>query len=236
MKSSVDQIRTRFDNEVDRFANLDTGQSATMDAPLVLDLITHAAAATTPRAASVLDIGCGAGNYTLKLLQRLPNLNVTLLDLSQPMLDRAAGRVRSVTTGTVITRQQDIRQADLKDGQFDIILAAAVLHHLRTDDEWQAVFTKLYRALAPGGSIWISDLIEHTTAPIQSMMYQRYGDYLSRLKDDAYRQKVFEYIEQEDTPRPLMFQIDLLRSVGFLDVDILHKNGVFAAFGGRKPI
>ena len=43
-KSSVEQIRQRFDNEVERFSNLETGQSATMDAPLVLELITSAAA------------------------------------------------------------------------------------------------------------------------------------------------------------------------------------------------
>src|SRR5437763_3203061 len=38
-KSSVDQIRRRFDNDVERFSNLEAGQSATTDAPLVLDLI-----------------------------------------------------------------------------------------------------------------------------------------------------------------------------------------------------
>jgi tRNA (cmo5U34)-methyltransferase len=27
-------------------------------------------------------VGCGAGNYTLKLLESLPNLDVTLIDLS----------------------------------------------------------------------------------------------------------------------------------------------------------
>src|SRR5215212_5539030 len=71
-KSTVDEIRARFDNDVERFANLETGQSATIDAPLMLDLVSRAAAATTPGARSLLDIGCGAGNYSLKLLERSP--------------------------------------------------------------------------------------------------------------------------------------------------------------------
>jgi len=50
MKSTPEQIRQRFDNDVERFSNLETGQSATMDAPLVLELITSAAAATNPDA------------------------------------------------------------------------------------------------------------------------------------------------------------------------------------------
>jgi len=45
---------------------------------------------------------------------------------------------------------------------------------------------------------------------------------------------VFAYVEQEDTPRPLLFQLDLLRAVGIAQVDVLHKNVCFAAFGGVK--
>src|SRR5258708_29080748 len=92
-KSSVAEIRQRFDNEVDRFSNLQTGQSATIDAPLALELISAAAAATNPHAKKLLDIGCGAGNYTLKLLERLPNLDVTLIALSRPMLYKAQERI-----------------------------------------------------------------------------------------------------------------------------------------------
>ncbi|MGI6419673.1 MAG: hypothetical protein ACOX1P_28900 [Thermoguttaceae bacterium] len=33
-KSTVDEIRQRFDADVERFSNLETGQSATIDAPL----------------------------------------------------------------------------------------------------------------------------------------------------------------------------------------------------------
>src|SRR6188768_1096821 len=108
-KSTVDEIRARFDADVERFSNLETGQSATVDAPLAMDLIAAAAAVTTPHAQRVLDVGCGAGNYTLKLLQHLPNLDVTLIDLSQPMLDRARQRVCAATGGVVSTIQSDIR-------------------------------------------------------------------------------------------------------------------------------
>jgi tRNA (cmo5U34)-methyltransferase len=39
-----------------------------------MELIVQAAATSTPQAQRVLDVGCGAGNYTLKLLQLLPIL------------------------------------------------------------------------------------------------------------------------------------------------------------------
>jgi tRNA (cmo5U34)-methyltransferase len=150
------------------------------------------------------------------------------------MLDRAFERVSAVTSGQVATLQGDIRDQVLGEGQSDIVMGAAVFHHLRTDDEWHGVFEKVYRSLRPGGSFWITDLITHTTPAIQSLMWRRYGEYLTALKDDAYRDFVFTYIEKEDTPRPILFQIDLLRTVGFSGVELLHKNSCFAAFGGVK--
>lgn len=234
MKSTVEEIRQRFDADVERFSNLATGQSATVDAPLAMTLVAEAAAAVTPQARHVVDVGCGAGNYTLKLLQMIPGLDVTLIDLSQPMLDRAYERIKTETPGTITRVQGDIRTISLPAAGCDIIVASAVLHHLRTDDEWKAVFTAFYQALRPGGSIWIFDLIESSIPQIQKLMWKRYGEYLTAFKNEQYRDQVFAYIEQEDTPRSLMFQLDLLRAVGFPQVEVLHKNSSFAAFGAIK--
>jgi tRNA (cmo5U34)-methyltransferase len=103
LKSTVEEIRRRFDSDVERFANLEPGQSATIDSPLAMELIAQAAAATNPAATDLLDVGCGAGNCTLKLLQLLPKLNVTLVDLSRPMLDRATECISQVNAGTLKT-------------------------------------------------------------------------------------------------------------------------------------
>jgi tRNA (cmo5U34)-methyltransferase len=234
MKSTVEEIRQRFDADVERFSNLETGQSATVDAPLAMALVAQAAAATTPQARHVLDVGCGAGNYTLKLLEHVPNLDVTLIDLSQPMLDRAKERVGRATAGRIKTIQGDIRKIELSDGDFDIVLAAAVLHHLRIDQEWRDVFAAFHRALRPGGSVWVFDLVESSISAVQQLMQRQYSEYLTRLKDEAYRDHVFAYVEKEDTPRPLLFQLDLLLQVGFAQVEVLHKNVCFAAFGAVK--
>ena len=234
MKSTVEEIRARFDKDVERFSNLDTGQSATIDAPLALELIAEAAATTTPQARRLLDVGCGAGNYSLKLLQALPALDVTLLDLSSPMLARAEQRTTAAGARSVRLVQGDIRDVEIGEAAFDVIVAAAVFHHLRTDAEWRDVFAKLFRALTPGGSVWIFDVVECEVPAMRAVTWRRYGDYLESLRGPSYRDEVLAYVEKEDTPRPLTYQLDLLREVGFSAVEVLHKHGLFAAFGAVR--
>ena len=234
-KSTPDEIRKRFDNDVERFSNLETGQKATIDASLQMDLITSSAFHVNANAKKILDIGCGAGNYTIKLLQRIPNLDCTLLDLSLPMLKQAEKRVKELTSGGQIKIiQGDIREIDIGQGKYDIVIAAAILHHLREYGEWKRVFKKVYDSLVTGGSFWIFDLVSQEDSQIQKMSMNRYGDYLINQGGESYKNHVFDYIEKEDTPRSITFQMDLMKSVGFSQIEILHKNSVFGSFGGIK--
>lgn len=233
-KASVDEMRQRFDMDVDRFSNIETGQTATIDAPLAMELIAQAAFNSTKKIQRVLDIGCGAGNNTIKLSNYISPFNCDLVDLSLPMLQRARERISEVNTGTIKIFQGDFRGIDLPEQGYDVILAAAVLHHLREDQDWESTFSKIYRLTASGGSVWITDLVAHETGAVQSLMWKRYGEYLCSVGGDPYKEEVFDYINREDSPRPVTYQMDLLRKVGFNHVELLHKNSCFAAFGAIK--
>ena len=235
-KSSVDEIKQRFDNDVERFSNIETGQTATVDAPLAMDLITQAAFKSTPKIQRILDIGCGAGNNTIKLSHYVSPFDCDLVDLSLPMLERARKRISEVNIGNIRIYQGDFRVIDLPDQGYDAILAAAVLHPLRDDQDWESTFRKIYRLTAPGGSAWITDLVSHETEPVQSLMWNRYAEYLCSVGGESYKDKVFDYIDKEDSPRPVTYQLDLLRKVGFNNVELLHKNSCFAAFGAIKKV
>lgn len=233
-KSTVQEIKERFDNDVERFSNLDTGQVATIDAQISLELITEASKRIRPNAQNILDVGCGAGNYSLKMLSKIADLNCTLVDLSKPMLDKALERVSSKTNNTVTALQGDIRDIELKANTFDIILAGAVLHHLRDDEDWETTFRKLYDLLKPGGCLMISDLIIQETESVSEYIWERYGEYLENIGGKEYRQKVLEYVEKEDSPRSMTYQLELMKKIGFKKTEILHKNMCFGAFGGIK--
>ena len=233
-KSTVSQIRKRFDHDVERFSQLETGQQATIDAPLVLEIVAQTAATQLAPQGRLLDLGCGAGNFTLSVLRQVSPLNCTLVDLSRPMLERARERVRAATTGTVEIIQADMRELAFEANRFDTILAGAVLHHLRDDCDWREMFLRLYQWLRPGGFLFVADLVVFDDPAVQALMWRRYGLYLESLGGAEYRRKVFDYIEEEDSPRSLKFQMELLRAAGFQNHDILHRHSVFAAYYARK--
>ncbi len=233
-KSTVAEIRERFDADVERFSNLETGQKAVIDAPLMLELISGLAVTINPDARNLLDIGCGAGNNTIAILRRKGGMNCDLVDLSLPMLERARERLGNENTGVVRVFHGDFRELALPSSNYDIIVAAAVLHHLRDDADWESCFGKIYGLLKPGGALFVSDLVFHEDERVQDAMWRRYGDYLESAGGPGYSGKVFDYIDKEDTPRSLTYQMDLMKKVGFRTADVLHKNSCFAAFVGIK--
>jgi tRNA (cmo5U34)-methyltransferase len=113
---------------VERFSNLETGQQTIIDAPLMMDLLAHAAVKTTPHAKRLLDIGCGAGNNTIKTVRIFNGLDCDLVDLSPPMLEKARERISKEKSGKIRLLQGDVREIELGTDRYDIVLAAAVLH------------------------------------------------------------------------------------------------------------
>jgi len=235
-KSSPDAIRNNFDQQVERFSNIETGQTTAVDSPLCMELVAQSAALLNPNAKRIMDLGCGGGNYAVKITSFLPDVDCTLIDLSANMLAKAEERVAANITGKVLAIQGDYREIPLEENAYDVITAGTTLHHLREDEEWESVFTKVFKALKPGGTFWINDIVISETEEITGMML---GGWLSMLKKQITQEEIEMYMERyesEDTPRTLSYQLDLMKQIGFRETIVLHKHFNFAAFGARKEL
>ena len=109
-----------------------------------------------------------------------------------------------------------------------------------SDEERASVFRKLCLAFRPGGWLWFSDLVSPSSPVIRSLLARRYGPRPVEvgeelgLRGPEFRDAVFRGIAERDTPRPLLYQADLLPEVGVSAVEVLHLNTGFATFGAAK--
>lgn len=234
IKSTPEAIRKNFDQQVERFSNIETGQTTAIDSPLCMELISRSAALLNPEAKRVMDLGCGGGNYAVKVTSFFPEANCTLIDLSAKMLVKAKERVEQNTSGTVTSVQGDYRDIPLEENAYDVITAGTTLHHLREDQDWELVFTKIYHSLKPGGTFWINDIVIGETAILNQMMLAGWIGELKKHHSDEEIEMYMGRYESEDTPQTLSFQLELMKKVGFTETIVLHKHFNFAAFGAIK--
>jgi trans-aconitate 2-methyltransferase len=114
-----------------------------------------------PRAGmSIVDLGCGTGELTRELHLALKAKSTLGLDNSAAMLKESAK-----FAGDGLTFAQS-EIAALSGGPFDLIFSNAALHWL---DDHEALFSKLWKMLAPGGQLAVQvpanhDYPSHTLA------------------------------------------------------------------------
>jgi predicted O-methyltransferase YrrM len=106
----------------------------------------------------LLDVGGGSGAYPIVLCQRYPDLEATVYDLPH-VCEGTAGRVAAAGLADRVTLAPGdfATQPVLPDGH-DVILLSMILH------DWdepanRALLAKAYDALAPGGTVIVSELI-----------------------------------------------------------------------------
>ena len=105
----------------------------------------------------VLDIGCGVGRWSSRLLKL--NASVVGIDFSESMIKEAEKRQQASNSNNraefVIATAQDL---PFKDSTFDYILSVTVLQHIVDDEEVKKAASEMIRVVRPGGKIIILEV------------------------------------------------------------------------------
>lgn len=96
----------------------------------------------------VLELGCGTGAFTKPLLQRMPHLRLTAVDISP----HSVGVARRQCASHPRARFEvvDLLDAPYAPASFDALVGNSVLHHLHVE----LFLPVIERLLRPGGIVW----------------------------------------------------------------------------------
>jgi trans-aconitate 2-methyltransferase len=98
---------------------------------------------------TVLDVGCGTGRLTERVLDRLPRGRVAAIDRSSSMLEVARTNLRPRFAGRVWFVRADAAALPF-EADADVVFSTAAFHWVM---DHERLFRSLYAALRPGGRL-----------------------------------------------------------------------------------
>lgn len=128
-----------------------------------------AAAAPADSYTNIVDLGCGTGQYTLKLAETYPGAKITAVDLSRTQVQYALRRAEDagVTITGVHAAAED---TGLPAGEADLVTSFILLHEVPPHTIRQ-LFVEALRLLKPGGHVHFSDVAPYSQrSPYQAWL------------------------------------------------------------------
>jgi tRNA (cmo5U34)-methyltransferase len=176
------------------------------DVPAYPELQERTAAATDGiEGDRILELGIGTGETARRVLERRPHAQLTAIDSSPEMLERA--RAAFPKADLRLARLED----ELPQGPFDLVVSALAVHHLDADGK-QDLFRRVAAVLQPGGTFVLADVV----------VPEREEDVVTPI-DGVY-----------DLPDHVDDQLDWLRAAG-LDAEVFWSYKDLAVLRARRP-
>ncbi|WP_414752574.1 class I SAM-dependent methyltransferase [Anabaena sp. CCY 9910] len=207
----------------------------------MLEVISRCLPLTSRR---ILDLGCGTGELSLKILQRCLDAQVIALDYSPRMLEFAQNKI--VASG--YKERWTGLQADFGDwainpetlnigNEFDACVSSLAIHHLY-DDMKLRLFQRIAASLTPNGCFWNADPTLPESPTLAEIYQAAREEWVSEQGSNftEVRAKVGDSSPQgysnPDQLATLDTHLQMLTKSGFKTVAVPWKYYGLAVFGG----
>lgn len=223
------------------------------------DIILQLLQKTQPNLTIVLDLGCGTGCLTLRLLDTFPDIHVIGIDADPTLL--ALAQLRTARFGTRVQfLQRDFRVPTWLNGLPDCVDAAvsATALHWLNGEQLTTVYGQIAKILRPGGIFVNADHVGSESPLLQTFWEQRREEIRKQRRDpradtwdtfiNAYlealgngaqqiRQQALDKWDGIEDGLPLAWHFDQLRTSGFEHVDCFWRcdcDAIYGGFAGRN--
>jgi SAM-dependent methyltransferase len=218
------------------------------------DIIIQLIKETQTDLTSIVDLGCGPGSLTIRLLEAFPDIQIIGIDVDPTLLPLA--QLRTARFGEQIRFiQKDLRDpawTAVFSEQVGAVVSATALHWFNKK-QLKRVYKQIANILCHGGIFLNADHVGSNFLPLQQfwewhcegMRKQRWDPraddwntfinaYLDELggKSREIRQQALGEWEGNEEGFPLAWHFDQLRKAGFNHIDCFWRCDCDAIYGG----
>ncbi|HEX4129168.1 MAG TPA: class I SAM-dependent methyltransferase [Pirellulales bacterium] len=145
--------------------------------------------AAGPLAGELLDLGTGTALIPIALCQICSAVHVLAVDLAESMLELGRKNVGAAgLQGSITLERVDCKQLPYESGRFAGVISNSIVHHI---PEPRAVLAEAARVVAPGGLLFVRDLMRPESEAHLAQLVERYtvgsNDHQRRLFADSLR-------------------------------------------------
>ncbi len=188
--------------------------------------------ALVPSASFVLELGCGTGILSLRMLRKYPKAQLTVVDISPAMLEVSRGKLKEYKD-RINFIEKDFNSFDSKY-RFDIIVSSLAVHHLDRKNK-ERLFETAFSMLEPRGCFYLFDCVQGASRDIENLNHKVWMEYMrSQGVPENEIGYALERQKNHDIRDTLFLQFELFKKIGFVDIDVIWKYYGIAVFGARK--
>jgi|GEM_PF-592724 len=192
----------------------------------------------------IIDLGCGLGDVTVKILELKPNADVLMLDFSDEMTRRSSERFRDNKNITVV--KQDLNQGILgitEDRGFDAVVSCFYIHHVEFENRIK-LYSYIHEVLKDQGLFINGDLFREDSLIIDQWEFNNnISSLVIRLREKLGQEWTFDELKLNrlenaqkmgDKPGTLGEMFHDMKAAGFRYVDCLWKSRNLAIMAATK--
>jgi len=148
---------------------------------------------------TLIDLGCGPADITVRLCRALPELRATAVDASQPMLEFGGRAVREAGLADRLMLHAAALPLPAPRLGFDAIISNSLLHHLGDPTVlWEEVLRQAHQVAEKPTTVHIMDLRRpESTDEAQRLVDHYAADEPEVLRTDFYNSLLAAYTREE---------------------------------------
>ncbi|MDD5571469.1 MAG: methyltransferase domain-containing protein [Bacteroidales bacterium] len=169
----------------------------------------------------ILELGCGTGNLTQKIIEKYPNAEIFLVDISDEIIRQC--KKRFIKNKNLNFINADFNDLNFKNEDFALIVSSIAIHHIKNKEK-EILFGKVRKWLQKSGVFTYFDQFKGATDEIYKKNIEKWHEEIIKLGSDEKDWKQWmKHQDEHDYHATVAEQIEWLKKAKFKTIDVVWR-------------